>query len=389
MGKEIKQIQNEESSSDFFDEDFEYQKYKEEELYWKLEEEDEKKNLKNDDFFIGLGNTKPYFKAAFEGFAGSGKSYTAAITAVGLYKKIRSQKPIVLFDTEKAAKFLKPIFEQENISVLIRESKSLADLKEAMKRCREGLSDILIIDSITHIYENFISSYLKKIGRLRLQFQDWGILKPTWKKEFSDYLVNDPYHIIFTGRAGYEYETEINPETQRREIYKSGIKMKVEGETAYEPDLLVLMERFEEILGKEKKVWREATIIKDRSNTIDGKTFVNPTFKDFEPAVEVMISNPEFYSPSDEISTENIFETEEERGKYIKQKKIILEEIEALLIKKYPSSTGIDRVKKLDLLEQLFKTRSWTAVQDMDLNTLSRGLDSLREIIYGGEKTEK
>ena len=57
-----------------------------------------------DNFFMEVSNTKPYFKAAFEGFAGTGKTYTSAMVAIGLHKKIKSKKPIVMFDTEKLLK---------------------------------------------------------------------------------------------------------------------------------------------------------------------------------------------------------------------------------------------------------------------------------------------
>jgi hypothetical protein len=216
----------------------------------------DKKNEKVDNFFQEVSNNKPFFKAAFEGFAGSGKTYTAAKLAIGLHKKVKSTKPIVMVDTEKSSKFLKPMFDEAGIKLLVKETKSLVDLKEAMSKCREGFSDILLIDSLSHIYDNFMEAYKVKTGHQRLQFQDWGLIKPAWKREFSDPLVNDSYHIIFCGRAGYEYSNELDAETGKREIYKSGVKMKVEGETAYEPDMLVLMERFEEVIGKDKKVWR-------------------------------------------------------------------------------------------------------------------------------------
>ena len=74
-----------------------------------------------DNFFAPIGNTKPYFKAAFQGFAGSGKTYTAAQVAVGLHKRIGSKKPIVIFDTEQASKFLKPLFAEAGIEGLVRE----------------------------------------------------------------------------------------------------------------------------------------------------------------------------------------------------------------------------------------------------------------------------
>src|SRR5262245_57050043 len=114
-----------------------------------------------EEFFAPLENTKPYLKAAFQGFAGSGKTYTMAQVAVGLHRRIISQKPIVIFDTEEAAKFLKPFFHKHEIKVLHKRSRSLADLKETMRHCREGVADILMVDSITHVWENFLASYQK------------------------------------------------------------------------------------------------------------------------------------------------------------------------------------------------------------------------------------
>lgn len=328
-----------------------------------------------DAFFTPIGNTKPFFKAAIEGFAGSGKTYTAALIAKGLYKRIGSTKPIVIFDTEKAAKFLKPVFAEEGIEVLVRESKTLADLKTTMQKMRQGLSDLLIIDSISHVWEEFLQAYAKKVKRTRLQFQDWGIIKPTWKAEFSDPFVNDEYHIIMNGRAGYEYDNEINEETGKREIYKSGVKMKVEGETAYEPDMLILMNRFEQVLGKEKKVWREATVVKDRSTLIDGKTFKNPGYKDFAPAVEAMLENP---LPKEVLLTPEgdtgfLFKTEEEKYEWRRARDKAIEELEGLLTRIAPGANGKDRQIRLELLDKVFGTTSMTAIGEMKPEQIMEG----------------
>ncbi len=312
-----------------------------------------------DNFFTPVANTKPYFKAAINGMAGSGKTYTAAEIAIGLHKRIGSKKPVVIFDTEKASKFLKSKFAEAGIELMVRDSRSLADLIETMDRLKKGYSEILIIDSISHIWEDTVEAFKKRYNRSNLQFQDWGILKPLWKSQFSDPLVRFPFHIIMCGRAGYEYENEINEDTGKREIYKSGIKMKVEGETAYEPDFLLLMERFEEVMGKDKKVYRQATVIKDRSTLLDGKTFVNPTFKDFEPVIEDMLENPASTFQEQEKDSTGLFHTEEDKYQYVQEKKITLEEIEGQLLRAWPSTGSADKTKKLETIETVFNTRSW------------------------------
>lgn len=342
----------------------------------------ENKPKTQDNFFAAIGNTKPYFKAAFEGFAGTGKTYTAAKVAIGLHKRVGSKKPVIIFDTEKAAKFLKSMFAAEGIEVLVRESKSLADLKETMTRMREGASDVLIIDSISHVWEDFLKSYAEKVRRTRLEFQDWGVIKPTWKTEFSDVFVRDPYHIIMTGRAGYEYENEINKETGKREIYKSGIKMKVEGETAYEPDLLVLMERMQEMEGGSiKKVTRQGIVIKDRSTVIDGKVFENPDFKDFAPAIEVMLEAPEKLETTAERDAGTLFRTEEEKYEWKQMKKRWLEEIENYLVSVWPGQSADQKKLKIDAIQFAFNTMSWTVVESLRPEALEAGFAKVQEFV--------
>ncbi|HEY3429580.1 MAG TPA: AAA family ATPase [Cyclobacteriaceae bacterium] len=247
--------------------------------------------------FKKLENNRPFLKMAFEGFAGDGKTYTAAEVAIGVHKLIGSKKPIALYDTEKAFKALTWKFEEAGIEVMHEEDeRSLESLFQAIAWCEAGNADILVIDSITHVWEEFLRAYLnrpdkhgKEIKRNRLEFQDWGVLKPTWKEKFSTPFVMAKVHIIFTGRAGYEYTDERNEDTGKREIFKSGIKMKAETETAFEPDILVLMQKVQNLLTEEKSVHREATVVKDRTTKIDGKIFKNPTFDDFYPAVKVLL----------------------------------------------------------------------------------------------------
>lgn len=335
----------------------------------------------NDNFFMPLGNNKPFLKVAFQGFAGCGKTYTMALIAAGLHARIGSTKPIVIFDTEHAAKFLAPFFRERKIQVLHKESRSLADLKETMRRCRDGIADILMIDSISHIWENYLNAYLTKKNRTRLQFEDWGVIKPTWKAEFSEPFVRDQYHTLMTGRAGYEYEDE-KDEDGKRQIFKSGVKMKVEGETAYEPDMLVYMTRHEDVVGHEKRVWREATILKDRSAMIDGQTFPNPTFESFAPALDYILENPDASIHAAETDAASLFTgSDEARKQFAIRKEIALEEIEGEMVKVWPGATAEAKRAKATALDATFETTSWKAVTMMSAERLEQGVADLRVYI--------
>lgn len=327
------------------------------------------------EFFDTLDNTHPFVKVALEGFAGSGKTFTMAAFALGVHRRIGSTKPIAYIDTEKAGRHLRRVFKAAGVQILYKESRTLADLTMAMKMGRDGAFDILMIDSISHVWENFLGSYMKEKNRSRLQFEDWGVLKPKWKKEFSEPFVQDRYHAFMCGRAGYEYSDE-KDEHGKRQIYKSGVKMKVEGETAYEPDTLLMMERFEEIMEREKRVWRECTVLKDRSQLLDGMVFQNPTYENFAPSVDATLEDVVDRLPGKE--TENTFQREENRSQELLIRKQLSEEIQGELVRRWPGQTAQEKKEKSDAIWRIFNTRSWTKVEYMDSNILRHGLMALR-----------
>lgn len=327
----------------------------------------------NTDFFTKLENTNPFIKVAFEGFPKSGKTFTASMLAIGLHKKIKSTKPIVVYDTERSFKALKGLFQENKIEVLTRESRSLADLTKTLKVCEEGEADIVIIDSITHVWESYIEAYKEQKNRTSLQFQDWGVLKPKWKKEFSNPFVQSRLHIIFTGRAGYEYDTIIN-EQGRKEIEKSGIKMKAETEQAYEPDMLILMQRFQDTIGEDKKAYREATILGDRTDTIDGKIFKNPTYADFAPAVDKYLNGT--IKDNELKETTDKFPEEEYDNKKT-YRTIALEKIEGIMTQLIPGRSAKENKLKIDILETVFATRSWKEIEISSIDKLNEGNEIL------------
>lgn len=332
------------------------------------------------EFFEDLSNSKPYFKAALEGFASSGKTRTMVELAIGVHKKIGSTKPIVSFDTEEAMQWNLPLFDAAKIQVKRKRSRTLTDLMQTMAMCRSGYSDILMIDSISHVWEDYLASYMRQKKRTRLEFQDWGVIKPLWKKEFSEVFVRDPYHCLMTGRAGYEYSDEKDADG-KRQIYKSGVKMKVEGETAYEPDCLIMMERFEDVVDTDnKRVWREGTILKDRSGLIDGKTFKNPRFQDFEPMIDFALAKPNWNEIREKDAAE-LFENEDAKKAFFQRRDIALEKIEAEMTAAWPGQAAEAKRAKVEALRTHFGSTSWTEVSKMHPEKLESGLAALQEFV--------
>lgn len=330
-----------------------------------------------------LMNKRPFLKMAFQGFAGDGKTMTAAVVAVGLHKMIKSTKPIAVFDTEKAMKALKPFFDKEKIDVIVDdENRSLKAWNTVLHDCINGAADILITDSVTHIWEDFLNAYMKDKKKSRLEFQDWGILKPRWKEQFSLAFIEAPIHIIFTGRAGYEYENEKNEETGKREIFKSGVKMKAEGETAFEPDILVFMEKHQDILGEKKNIWRAATILKDRTTLIDGMTLnadgkkKGPAFADFAPAIKSLLSGT--YVDERPQLIQDTFEDEDRKALERKKKETLIAEVEGNFNLMALGSSAADKQTKAWILKQIWNVTTTDALLPLKVDQVEHGFEIMK-----------
>lgn len=312
-------------------------------------------------------NTQAYLKAGIMGFAGDGKTFTAAEIAIGMVELMRSRKlpagdlPVMFLDTETGSDWVKPRFDAAHIELMTAKTRVFVDLLSAIRETQESGS-ILIVDSISHFWRNIMEEYAERKNRKRgLEFQDWAWLKQEWG-HFTDLFVNSNCHIIMCGRAGYEYDFFENA-NGKKELEKTGIKMKAEGETGYEPSILVLMEKHRDI--DTGKVWRTANVVKDRSTLIDGKTFTNPTFKDFLPHIEFLNLGGQHVGVESGKDNAELF-AEDGEPKWEKERKykdIAFDEIGEIIGKHYPGSTAEAKKQKGDLLEAIFATRSWERIK--------------------------
>ena len=143
-------------------------------------------------------NQTAYLKAGLLGFGGSGKTYTAALMAMGIYERMKAKglnpKPVYFIDTETGSDWLIPLFKARNIPLMVSKSRAFTDLTAGIIAA-EAEGSVLIIDSVSNFWTEVQESYKKAKGRVKLQFQDWGPIKATWAR-FTDQYLNSRLHII-------------------------------------------------------------------------------------------------------------------------------------------------------------------------------------------------
>lgn len=327
--------------------------------------------------FVRTADVKRPFKMSLEGFAGAGKSFTMAQVVLGVWLAEGKKKKVVLQDTEDAAKFFVTLFAKHGLiegeNFFVTPSRSLGDFGKILKLCEEE-DAIYCIDTVTHLHENMVQEYLTKNKRTKLLLQDYMVVKPMWKELFSTPFVRSRCHIFFTGRAAWEYGMEENEETGKKEFFKSGVKMRGDNEVAFEPDLLVLMERVQKIEDGDVKIARMATVLKDRADLIDGKTFINPAFSDFEPVYRFLMSGGQ--EAKGQIQETPIgIQGVSDYDYWDRRKKvdIFLEEIEGLFSSYLPGQGPKEKKVKADIFFTVFQTRSKTVIEEMSPDTLADG----------------
>lgn len=317
-----------------------------------------------------------HLKAAFMGFQGSGKTVTSVKLAIGFVQMLRkkkipgSEKPVLMIDTERGHLWIKPLFDAAKIELLVDQTRAFSDLRTDMADAIKNAS-LLLIDSISAHWIEFCEAYKAKKKRTRgLEFQDWGFLKEEWRKGFTDPFLNSPLHIIFCGRAGYSYD-HYTDDAGKKQIEKTGVKLKAEGELGFEPNLLVYMEREQDL--ETSLVTHMAHVQKDRrpdAKSLDGKSFPNPTFQTFLPHIDFLDLGGQNAPVADRTSTADIpADINQDRASV--QRAIVLEEISDLLSTVFEGRTdAAQKSKKAAVAEFLAPT--WKEVEAL------MGLDELR-----------
>lgn len=316
-------------------------------------------------------NKQAFAKVGIYGNAGSGKTYTAALIAIGLHQYAKATKPIGMFDTEPAASYIIPLFEKAGIPFLVYdESRALRDLMAFMDEAEQECFAV-IVDSVTHVWRDTQESYMAKINEglakrnkkpiFKLEFHHWGPIKAAWAK-FTDRYLSSKLHVIVCGRAGSIYEYQTNAETGKKELITTGSRMATEKEMGYEPSLLIEMMPVRE----DGKTINRAIVIKDRTDTLNGAEIDFPNFEKVKSHFAFLNLGGEHYTSMETRDSKEMFteDGQDDWSQEQRQRGIWSEEIAGLMQKHHPSQTADDKKARGDLMEEFFKTRSWKKIEE-------------------------
>lgn len=337
-------------------------------------------------------NQTAYLKAGLLGFAGSGKTFTAASLALGLSKDLGDKKPVAFFDTETGSDFMISRFKDAGVELLVAKTRSFRDLLAFMPEAEQSCS-VAIIDSISHVWTELLEAYVKKLRRSNgLLFQDWGPIKQEWRG-FTDLYLNSKMHVVLCGRAGYEYDFETN-EAGKKELVKTGTKMKAETEMGYEPSLLLEMERVPSEEGFKpgtRSGWtHRCYVLKDRTTRMNGQAIDNPEYESFRPVISFLNIGGEHMGVDTSRNSEGLFESPDSLSERKRQVVIVLDEIIAAFVEGGISGQSeVAKKAKVRLMREAFGTPSWAAVEAMSLENLRGGLAKLKSLVEAEVRREE
>lgn len=334
-----------------------------------------------------------YLKAGFLGFPKSGKSYTATLLACGLRDHLKASGPVAMLDTEGGSEYLAPLVRKLTGQELIGiKTRAFDDLIAGTREAEAGGVSVLVVDSVTHYWRELGNAFMARLNeqlrkqrkptRSRMQLGDIMALKELWSP-WPDLYLNAKLHIIICGRAGFEWDTEETDEGEKK-LIKTGVKMKVESEFGFEPSLLVLMEREQtEGEGGHPVIKHRATVLGDRFGVIDGASALNPTFDFFAPHVRLL--TPGAHTPID-TSVKSQPQVDESGdaawSREKRQRTIFAEELQGMLVARWPGQTAAEKQAKAACLAHIFQTHSWTKISEgTPAGELKAGLECLRTLL--------
>lgn len=266
-------------------------------------------------------------KLGLYGLPGSGKTFTALLCAEGLAKL--TGKRIAYIDSEHGTDFYAQTIKgravhPEAFDFDALYTRSITEMLESVKGLDTNVYGVVVVDSMTHVWEAAINAYNGKLNRAdQIPINAWGKIKKPYK-ELLNRLLNLPVHVFICGRQGNEFDEDETTGNMR----KVGTKMKAEGETPYEPHILIHMEALRDT--KTGAATITAFVEKDRTGLLSGNVLKNPDYESLiKPILPYLGLVQATMKESDQTSAEDAEVLAEEETKRAEGSKSILANMSA------------------------------------------------------------
>lgn len=347
--------------------------------------------------------TKQVAWAKVGGFGpmGSGKTTLMAMLALYLSKTYHNNAPVAFLDTEKGSDFVLPYFEMEGVELVVSKTRAFVDLRNASKAAISAGACALIGDSSTHFWQELLRTV--RGDAKRLDIKKIGEAKERWA-EFTEDYDRALIHYLIAGRLGYEWENvDIEDEDGniKSELLRGSSRMKAEGDFSYEPDLVLELSSADDPDAADYKRLRKggrikklasgqihiALVKKCRVRALNGQMFSWPdkaaykigdykkVAECFRPYFDFLNIGGEHVAFDASRNSSSIIDNTKSNDFYAmkRRREIALEEIKGALGCVWTAATGKDAAVKTEVINAIFGTHSWTAVESMPVDIVERG----------------
>jgi len=254
-----------------------------------------------------------FIKMSLYGPPGAGKTFTTLLLAEELAKL--SKKRIAYVDTERGTDFYAKEVKGRAIHPHAFDfdaiyTTSLAEVVEAVTKLNFEEHGIIVLDSISHLWDAAIAAYEGKKTKIdSIPMHAWGSIKKPYK-QLIRFLMDAPCHVFILGRQKNLFEDD--PATGQ--MKKIGVGMRAEGETEYEPHICARMESRKDVNDSSRSTIF-AVFEKDRTGVLAGRTYPNPTFSVVEPIMPLLDGQQAQSMDPDEVAAHDSELLEKETAK--------------------------------------------------------------------------
>ncbi len=143
-------------------------------------------------------------------------------------------------------------------------TRSVTDVLAAVRSLDPDVHGVVVVDSVSHLWDACGNAYAGKLTRNGgIPLHAWGAVKKPYK-DLMNLLLPLPVHVILCGRQGIDY----GEDEGSGELKQVGFRLRAEGETVYEPDVLVRMESHK--VNRRQAATVLAHVEKDRTGILAG-----------------------------------------------------------------------------------------------------------------------